>query len=332
MTEPHENRSGVSQHAGVSCPHCLRSNLRIRPANLGREVVCKHCGKSSALSSADESQRHLRLDSTYPHGADSRRGLPRRTEPGRAIEEGEFQRIRDALAAQATRCDAALRQLAESQDQLAQAQNHVHDLQEQLDRAQEKLRQAEGLRDELVGLRSENDRWCTEVEGLRRQATDAVRLEAGLRAELEQSRAQLARIDLGTNDATARELEDDRAERDRLRAELRDREADGPRLGRLTEELEALRSERNRLDADVRAGEVREKQLQARIQEVERLAEEERGPGRGRARVWQEQLAAAGVQLAAGSPPPPARSRNGSDTRLRSWAGSGMSPSSRSNP
>src|SRR4051794_29709924 len=36
----------TSRHLRISCPHCQRSGLRIRPELVGQKVVCKHCGKT----------------------------------------------------------------------------------------------------------------------------------------------------------------------------------------------------------------------------------------------------------------------------------------------
>jgi chromosome segregation ATPase len=203
-------------------------------------------------------------------------------------------------AAQSARYHNALQQLSETRDQLAETHGRLRDLQEQLDRLQGPLRQAEGLRDELGGIRSENDRLRSEAEELRSKLIDAVHLEGTLRSELRTTRAQIGRIDLRKAEANAQELEEVRAERDRLRAELADIQADRLQLAGLADELEAVRADWVRRDAALLASTAREEQLKARILEVERRAVEERDQAD---RDWQGRLDAARSQLERDLPP-----------------------------
>jgi chromosome segregation ATPase len=99
------------------------------------------------------------------------------------------------------------------------------------------------------------------------------------------------------------ELQRIRAERDQLRAQLRERESDRLRLTERADELEALRADRDRLDAALREGVAREEQFQARIHELERRASEERDQAEDQRRVWQERLDASRLQLERDLPP-----------------------------
>src|SRR5262245_50121949 len=262
MDEPQVDDNGTSQHLWITCPRCHRSNLRIKRANLGRRVACKHCGEQFRAESGRD-----------PRASDPESRLVPQEPPASpdagASQEDELRRIRVALAAQTSERDAAQRQLDEARDRL-------RDLQEKLGQAHGRLRQAESAREELDSLRADNERLSAEAEGLRGRTAGAAELEGRLRAEIQAARTQLEQIDFRAVETTARELAEVRTERDRLRIELRDREAQRLRLAELTDEVEAIRAERDRLNAEDRAVAAREEQLQAQAAEVERRAARER--------------------------------------------------------
>src|SRR6516165_234611 len=172
MIEPPTDHKGASQHLLITCPHCLRGNLRIRRAHLGREVYCKYCGRR--FSAQERSDPGTIAPSAQATSTES--GEAALTEPDRlpgAMDQSELQRIHTALAEHAARCDTLLRQLVASQGelaashvQLAEASGRLQDLQEQVDRLQVQLQSAEESSDELEGLRTENRRLQGEVDEL----------------------------------------------------------------------------------------------------------------------------------------------------------------------
>jgi chromosome segregation ATPase len=179
MIEPWD-LTGASRHVRITCPHCQRSNLKIKRANLGSDVYCKQCGKGFRAELTDD-----------PGGTDS----SIQPAPGESCPPVPV--------------DADRPRGAHGEDELQQI----------------------------------------------------------------------------------------RAERDRLRALLGKSEADRLRLAEQAEELEALRTDRDRLDAAVRSGVAREEQLEARIQEVEWRAGGERDQAEDQRRIWQERLDAARLQI-----------------------------------
>jgi hypothetical protein len=65
MAEPHADEANQSEHLWVSCPKCMRANLRIRRAHLGRRVLCKHCGEHfRARTAHDPSAKEQQLERT----------------------------------------------------------------------------------------------------------------------------------------------------------------------------------------------------------------------------------------------------------------------------
>src|SRR5262249_54246077 len=79
---------GMPNHLWITCPHCRRSNLRLRPENIGKRVVCKLCHRSFVAQEVQEASPAARP--TLPREATA--GEP----PGQGVgPEAEVERPRD---------------------------------------------------------------------------------------------------------------------------------------------------------------------------------------------------------------------------------------------
>jgi chromosome segregation ATPase len=173
MAEPHANRAIGLQHLWVSCPNCKRDNLRIRRANVGRKVRCKHCGEVFRAKAARDPGA-IAPDSVLPieplfaqaAEADSRR---------LALLESALTESPSQLAAQAAGSGAALQELEQMQEILELLRRRCQDLEEQLAQAHEQLRRSHAERHELEQVRSQNDRLRAAVEQLRREVAEGAR-------------------------------------------------------------------------------------------------------------------------------------------------------------
>ena len=120
MIEPAEDLKGASHHVRITCPHCQRSNLRIKRANLGCEVFCKHCGKRFRAVLADDPGAIATSTQLAP--GESRPSAPAEADqPRGANGEGELQRIRaerDRLRAELREREADRLRLTERADEL----------------------------------------------------------------------------------------------------------------------------------------------------------------------------------------------------------------------
>jgi chromosome segregation ATPase len=281
MIEPPEDREDATEHLWITCPHCHRSNLRIRRANLGHKVYCKHCGKQFRARAGHEPGAINPSSPAIPRKSHaSAPAVADRTQGARG--EDEYQRVRTALADQAAQCETARRQVAELQDQLAEAQGRLHELQEQLERVQEQLHQAEGLRHELEELRSENGRLRTELKD---REEDRLRV-TGLADELQALRNDRDRLDAALRAGLAREEQlqariheiEEQAGQERDQAESQRRvwqeRLESARIS-LERDLPPLREEvqrlRNQVDALVRERDVALQQLEALGADRDRL-------------------------------------------------------------
>ena len=194
MAEPRADEANQSDHLWVSCPKCLRANLRIRRAHLGKRVLCKHCGehfraRTAHDPSANASATQVILPAPLPSAT------ARAEEKRAAVLENKLDQLRS------------------------------EDLEQQLERAREQLQQATALHDELGVVRLENARLRAAVAQLGSQVADRGRREDELWSELQENRihlqetgAQCASSDHGSIEAKARETEELRTERDRLAA------------------------------------------------------------------------------------------------------------------
>src|SRR3954454_19481748 len=87
----------MGDHLWISCPHCRRSNLRIRPENIGNKVICKHCHQAFIARMADDpnvmAPAPPRLAPTHG-GADATEDRERQV----LALQTELQQLQDELA------------------------------------------------------------------------------------------------------------------------------------------------------------------------------------------------------------------------------------------
>src|SRR4051812_2154429 len=108
----------MAKHVRVTCPHCERSNLRMRPEYIGQMVRCHHCKHTFLAQSADV----LAPDTTPEEVSAAQMAASR----ARVTElEDEIQWVRTALVTRADEHATALQQLQEAQGQLAQMRTRM---------------------------------------------------------------------------------------------------------------------------------------------------------------------------------------------------------------
>ncbi len=266
MIEPAEDLKGASQHVRITCPHCQRSNLRIKRANIGCEVICKQCGNRFLAVLADDPGPIAASTQLGPR--ESRPSDPAAADrPHAANGEGELQQI----FAERDRLRAELRE-----------------------READRLRLTERA-DELEALRTDRDRLAVLLERAETAVREAARHEADahrLAGTIEQDRDQVAAM-ARRNEELAEQARALGTEVDRLH---RDHE-DERREQHMS--LEALRHELENARALATAASDRAAAAAATRAELEgRLAEFE-----DQRRVWQERLDAARLPFERDLPP-----------------------------
>jgi pSer/pThr/pTyr-binding forkhead associated (FHA) protein len=147
----------------------------------------------------------------------------------------------------------------------AEASALVATLRAELDQAREHQRDAEALRQQLADSQAECDRLREQAGALEAQVAGMAFLQARLEAA----------------EASERELDAVRGERDRWHAEARDlqarlasAESDREQLGRLAADLGAAQAERDRLQAEQQTSRHSAEQALARVSELERALTE----------------------------------------------------------
>jgi hypothetical protein len=195
MAEPQSDGRAASRHLWVTCPHCQRSNLRIRREAIGRKVLCKHCGNRFRARMAHDPSAPAAPRRTTPMLPLSL--LSAETDRRRiAILEGELRQVRGALAAQAADCDAVRREREELLESFACERDRLAASGEEA--RQEHERCLAALRHELEIARAEatarRDRAAARVDIEHRleEVTDRLRAETEKSHRLE-SEAQVAR-------------------------------------------------------------------------------------------------------------------------------------------
>lgn len=281
----------MPRHIRIACPNCRRSDLRIRPEYLGRQVSCKYCAHRFLARSADEPGTEPSPAGPAPEAQTSAVVIDEAGQRAIALEGG-IERVRSELTTRTGEYTTALQQLRDAEGRLGQSQVQVQGVQEQLDQALGQLRRISEPRDERVEADAERGRLLSLVEVLRSRAADASHLEVEQRTdraeidrltgELQRTREVLGQPIPKADEGLARELETVHAERDALReelqgvrAELDARAADLARLDRSTEESASLHAERDQLRVELLAGSRREEQLEAELIESRRLLVEE---------------------------------------------------------
>ena len=277
----------MAVHLRLTCPHCQRGNLRIRPEHVGLKVQCKHCGHFFLAQEADS-------PSSIPP--------PSRPEPGEqeaapaagiadervTALEAQLLRIQAESGNLAAESDARLRQM---QEELARSRDREHELQAHHDQARAELRASSKAQTQLSKARAEIDRLLHQIKSVGPLADAVDRLQAELRSahaetellhtQLQEARASLRQFDPKGVEAMARDLAALRDERDllrddsqKLRSELEARSTEAARADQLANELEVLRAEFDRLNAEQQAGSGREERLREQIRELERSLSE----------------------------------------------------------
>ena len=285
MIEPAGDLNRASHHVRITCPHCQRGNLRIKRANLGCDVFCKHCGNRFRAVLANDPVAIATFTqiergeprSSVPAEADQRRG---------ANGEGELQRIR----AERDRLKADLRE--SEADRLRFSERAV----------------------ELAALRTDRDRLEAAVwEGVAREKQLQARITAveWRSGEAQDQAEEKLRVLEERLDAARLQLERDltplREEADRLRRQaevfVRDRDdalrqiealgSDRDRLAVLLEQAETAGREAARHEAEAhRLAQTIEQdrdQLAALVRRNEELAEQSRDLGTELDRLHRDQ-------------------------------------------
>jgi myosin heavy subunit len=283
----------------TTCPHCRRSNLRIRPENVGKMVACKHCGENFIARDAYEASAGSPLQA--PHPEESGPTPAGGSEPEVVALQAELRRLRAKLEARADERDAALREADEARDGLDLMARREHELREQLDQAGGQIRQASAMASELAEAHARIEHSASEIDSLRGRASRADQLEEELRShragldqlrdELEEARAReghlgatVGELERASSEAAARlevaqaalagefdrGLARARAESEAVRAKRNDEFSS--ELGRLERDRDEERSEQRRLLEQAAAErQVFESERQAHRVELERL-------------------------------------------------------------
>ncbi len=300
----------MSRHIRISCPHCKRSGLRIRPEHLGRHVQCKHCGKGFE-SVAEDEPSSFEVPRPAAHFGGQNGSASASTNGVESVSK-------------TTENLEAVRQLGDARDQIVRLHDVQRHLQDQLDAARAQLLEASnGRRDdhehqaaeashlaeslqvvqaEAERLRAALDDARTAAEAVARDRdmaeTERARLErdlTGLREETDRIQHELKNADTHTLQArVAAEsiaIERDRAEAERARLEqaalairgdfesIRREHKDssrlaGERAGRDALALEEARSRASAADRLAQTLRNELEQLSAKLAEQERVHEE----------------------------------------------------------
>ena len=288
----------MPRHVRITCPHCQRGGLRVRPEYLGRRVACKHCDHVFPARAAEDPGTGPSPDGPAPAEPASAAVIAEAGRRATALE-GEIERVRAELATRSGKYATTRRKLHEVRVQLGQSEDRGHRLQEQLDGARGQLRSTSQQRDEFASAHAEGGRLLAQLEGLRaerdrlevdRRAVS--RREEGLRTELDEARRRLAE-EASLRDAAGGDLARSRDEAlARWGAERQAWQASGAELRARVREAErrlvaeqarseaASRDGRERLDGDRARFDAERRALQG---ETARLLREAEALGRERA-------------------------------------------------
>jgi chromosome segregation ATPase len=291
----------MSQHMRITCPHCQRPDLRIRPENIGLFVRCKHCGNDFRAQPP-----------THDCGSMTIQDYGEASQRTDAITLAEEKRkVQVELEILAKDHAAAVQLSGDAKERLESLEREVRTLQGQLEEARQNLKAELDLRQEIEAghlalaktlegeLRASQD----QVEALRievrslQEATLSPAADPQLAAAFARERDAIAT----ERDRLVEESEQGRLERDRLvgerdclqgevqslHAQFEVLAAEAGRLGNLSAELEALRAGRDQLEAERQQSASMAEHLRSQFGELERsLAAANAGHEEARGR-WQ---------------------------------------------
>ena len=309
MAEPHADEANQSEHVWVSCPKCMRANLRIRRAHLGRRVLCKHCGEHFRVRTAhDPSAKEQQLERTREQlqqatalhdelgvvrleNARLRAAVAQLSsqvaDGGRREDElwSELQENRIHLQETGAQCassvsgsiEARAREIEElrtERDRLAAGQQGWQD---QLDAARAQLEQelqtfyqeTKRLTHQLESLGRERDTSLGQVESLVRERVTSLEQVESLRRERDTAHEQVKSLGR-ERDVALLQVESLAQERDRLAAvHADDSQRHAKSLEALRHDLELARSLAGTMQENAKVAESARADLEHRLVEVE---------------------------------------------------------------